>query len=173
MGATLMAFVLFLTIARSRRGRSDLSRSWDMQAATWGADGEESLNAMALPIPTIESGMAQVAAPQVNQTVMPQPAYSPNGVAPLPLPPQPAGMPLSAPMAYPQPVAPVQPTQPVQPMQTAYPLPIQPVQPVQAADPQPVQPVQPVQPTQQNPVPVAEPTPVQPKIDVSFLDDLL
>ena len=37
----------------------------------------------------------------------------------------------------------------------------------------PLQPVQPVQPTQQNLVPVAEPTPVQPKIDVSFLDDLL
>ena len=61
----------------------------------------------------------------------------------------------------------------LQPMQTAYPLPIQPVQPVQAADPQPVQPVQRVQPTQQNLVPVAAPTPVQPKIDVSFLDDLL
>ena len=173
MGATLMALVLFLTIARSRKGRSEISRSWDMQAATWGTDGEEGLNELALPIPTIESGMAQVPAPQVNQTVVPQPAYSPNGIAPLPLPPQPVGMPLPAPMAYPQPVPPIQPTQPVQPLQTAYSQPMQPVQPVQAANPQSVQQVQPVQMTQQNSVQVAEPTPVQPKIDVSFLDDLL
>jgi hypothetical protein len=156
LGATMMALVLFLTISRSRRGRSEISRSWDMQAATWGADGEESINAMALPIPAIESSMAPIAAPQVNQTVVPQPAYSPNGIAPLPMPPQPAGMPLPPQMAYPQP------PQPVQPVQATYPLPAQPVQPVQ-----------PVQPAQQSPVPIAQPTQVQPKIDVSFLDDLL
>ncbi|MDB0004872.1 hypothetical protein N9E21_03275 [Candidatus Poseidoniaceae archaeon] len=159
LGATMMALVLFLTISRSRRGRSEISRSWDMQAATWGADGEESLNAMALPIPAIESSMAQVAAPPMNQTVVPQPAYSPNGIAPPPMPPQPAGMPLPPPMAYPQPL---QPVQSVQPVQATYPLPAQPVQPVQ-----------PVQPAQQNPVPIAQPAQVQPKIDVSFLDDLL
>jgi hypothetical protein len=50
----------------------------------------------------------------------------------------------------------------VQPVQATYPLPAQPVQPVQ-----------PVQPAQQNPVPIAQPAQVQPKIDVSFLDDLL
>ncbi len=118
LGAILIALVSIVIFTRSRRGRSDLSNAWDVQAATWGI-GQDS------PSQVIESTNI----PPINTIVNQQT-----------LPPLPAGMNPPAPPTFPLPPIPQPVQQPVQPAQPQYiqppiPQPVQPEAPIQPSYP--------------------------------------